>query len=90
MEPSHCQTLQVHYTFLVKEMEAEAPLLHCLLQYMVLDEEELDEITALTVRHERNAKLLDFILRITCAQYERFLVALKKFKQEQIYNTLSE
>ena len=60
----------------------------CLKQYEVLDEQELDEIGALAVRHERNAKLLDFILRTTSAQYDMFLEALKESKQEHVYCNL--
>ena len=86
--PSHRQTLIDHYTFLMEEMEAEGTLLDWLKQYEVLDEQELDEIRALTVRHERNAKLLDFILRTTSAQYDLFREALKESKQEHVYITL--
>ena len=86
--PSHRQALIDHYTFLMEEMEADGKLLDYLLQYEVLDEQELDEIRALTVKHERNAKLLDSILRTTSAQYDMFLEALKESKQEHVYINL--
>ena len=88
LAPSHRQTLIDHYTFLMEEMEAEGTLLDCLKQCEVLDEQELDEIRALTVRHERNAKLLDFILRTTSTQYDKFLEALRESRQERVYNKL--
>ena len=69
----HRQALIDHYTFLMEEMEAKGTLLDCLKQCEVLDEQELDEIRALTVRHERNAKLLDFILRTTWRSTTCFL-----------------
>ena len=87
-ELAHRQTLIDHYTFLVEEMNVEGTLLSVLLQHEVLDEQELDEISALTVRLERNAKLLELILRTSSAQYGQFLEALIESKQEHVYNTL--
>ena len=87
-EPAHRQTLIDHQTFLVEEMDVEGTLLSILLQYEVIDEQELDEIRALTGRHERNTKLLEFILRASSAQYGQFLEALIESKQEHLYDTL--
>ena len=86
--PNHRQTLIDYYTFLMEEMEAKGTLLDYLLQCEVLDEQELDEIRVLPVRHERNAKLLDFILRTTSAQYDMFLEALRESKQNHVYISL--
>ena len=87
-EPAHRQTLMDHYTFLVEEMVTEGTLLSVLLQHEVLDAQELDEIRALTMRLERNAKLLELILRTSSAQYGQFLEALIESKQEHLYDTL--
>ena len=69
-------------------MDTEGTLFNILLQYEILDEQELDEIRATAVRHERNTKLLDFILRTTSAQYAKFLEALKESRQERVYDKL--
>ena len=82
------QTLIDHYTFLVEEMSAEGTLLNYLLQYEVLDEQETAEIRALAVRQKKNEKLLDFAMRTTSEQYDKFLEALKKSKQEHVYDVL--
>ena len=82
------QTLIDHYTFLVEEMEAEGTLLNYLLQYEVLDEQETAEIRTLAVRQKKNEKLLDFVMRTTSAQYDKFLEALKESKQEHVCNEL--
>ena len=70
-------------------MEAEGTLLNYLLQYEVLDEQETAEIRALTVRQKKNEKLLDFVMRTTSAQYDKFLEALKESKQEHVFNVLT-
>ena len=82
------QTLIDHYTFLGEEMEAEGTLLNYLLQYEVLDEQETAEIRAIAVRQRKNEKLLDFVMRTTSEQYDKFLEALKESKQEHVCNEL--
>ena len=77
-----------HYTTLVDEMDAGATFLNYLLQYEVLDEQETDEIKALTVRHKKNEKLLDFVMRTTSAQYDKFLEALQESKQGHVSSIL--
>jgi hypothetical protein len=77
-----------HYTFLVEDTETEDTLLSYLLQYEVLDEQETAKIRALAVSQKRNVKLLDFVMRTTSAQYDKFLEALVESKQEHVCNEL--
>lgn len=90
LEYAHRQTLINNYTFLVGELDSKRTLLDILLQCEVLDEHELDEIRNLTVRHDRNVKLLDFILRTTPEQYEKFLEALQESHQDHVRGTLRD
>ena len=83
------QTLIDHYTSLVDEMDAEGTLLNYLLQYEVLDEQETAEIRALAVRHKKNEKLLDFILRSTSEQFNKFLEALNESGQKHVCGQLN-
>ena len=84
--PCHPQMLIDNYAFFVDEMNVEGTLLYYLLQYKVLDEQEWNEIRALTTRHKRNTKLLDFILRTTSVQYGKFLASLRESEQ-QLFST---
>ena len=77
-----------NYQFLVEKIETEGPLLSYLFQHEVLDEHETAEIRALAVRHKKNEKLLDFILRSAPAQYEQFLEALNESGQEHVGSVL--
>ena len=85
---AHRLTLIDHYTFLVEEMEAEGALLNLLYQHEVLDEQEVAEMNALSVRQRKNVKLLDFLMRTSSAQYDRLLEALKKSSQEHVQSEL--
>ena len=73
----------------MEEIDAEGTLLYYLLQYEVLDEQEMDEIGAIPVRRKRNEKLFDLIMRTTSVQYDKFLKALMESKQEHVFNVLT-
>ena len=70
-------------------METGGDLLDRLYQNEVLDEQEVAEIRAINLRHKKNEKLLEFILRTTSTQYNTFLKALKESKTEHVHACLS-
>jgi hypothetical protein len=84
----HREILIDHYTFLLGNMVTDETLLSALLQNDVLDEQEREEIKVLKCIKAKNAKLFDFILRTTSAQYVTFLKALKDSHQEHVYAAL--
>ena len=88
---SHVQIIQDHYVYLVENLVAkDSRLIDELIQAEVLSSEEQASIGAEVISSAQNKMLLSVLNRKTNAQFDKFLDALDKTRQQYIRKEISK
>ena len=87
----HTEIIREHYTFLVKHLDLIiSGLIYELYKDNVIEDEEKDELQSIDVSASRNERLLSILWRKPSECFEKFLLALNKYGQNFIAETIKK